>query len=244
MARLVAEHLVKIRRDARRTVRVELDLLTLEPGEACALVAPSGAGKSTALSLLALAAQADVARTYRIEADGRTHDFAPPLAAGRKEALARLRSRFFGYAAQADNLLPFLTCLENVRLGQAFGRRGGGAEARKALKAFGVEHLAEAAPARASTGERHRVALARAVAGAPQVLIADEPTAALDPVTARDAFGVLVDHVRQTGAVLILATHDAPLARDHGVRILDYTGERDEHSGWRCRFTSFEREAA
>ena len=180
--------------------------LALAPGEVVALVAPSGAGKST---LLHIAGLLDVADAGRVEIGGKD------MAGQSDRARTRVRRREVGFVYQFHHLLPEFTALENVVLPQlADGVARGEAEARahRLLDSVGVAPRADHRPAALSGGEQQRVAFCRALANAPRLLLADEPTGNLDPETSDRVFGALMGLVRETGLAALIATHNLELA--------------------------------
>jgi lipoprotein-releasing system ATP-binding protein len=127
----------------------------------------------------------------------------------------RVRRREVGFVYQFHHLLPEFSALENVMLPQlAEGRPRAEAEARAQdlLASVGVADRAEHRPAALSGGEQQRVAFCRALANAPRVLLADEPTGNLDPATSDRVFGALMQLVRETGLAALIATHNLELA--------------------------------
>ncbi len=201
-----------------RTAVVALDGIDLEvrPGELVAVTGRSGSGKST---LLNVAGGLDVPTDGVVEVAGERLDGLTP------RVLAELRRRHVGYVFQADNLLPTLTALENIALpleldGVAVGAARGAA--REALAAvLPVEH-AERYPDQLSGGEQQRVAIARALVGPRTLLLADEPTGALDEVTAEGVLRLLRARIDE-GAAGLLVTHDPAQAAwaDRVVRLRD-----------------------
>ncbi|MGH7193038.1 MAG: ABC transporter ATP-binding protein, partial [Candidatus Saccharimonadales bacterium] len=132
-----------------------------------------------------------------------------------------------GMIFQSFNLIASRTALENVELPMVFAgvpRRQRRAEARRALEAVGLGARLDHRPAQLSGGESQRVAVALALVNRPEVVLADEPTGNLDSATAREVIALILDHVRDHGATLILVTHDEELARqctDRVVRLKD-----------------------
>ena len=180
--------------------------LTLAKGEVVALVAPSGAGKST---LLHIAGLLDTADSGEVRLGGR----AMGGLSDRERTEAR-RSEV-GFIYQFHHLLPEFTAAENIVLPQlANGVDRAEAEARATdlLTRVGVAHRADHRPAQLSGGEQQRVAFCRALANAPAVLLADEPTGNLDPETSDQVFGALMELVRSTGLAALIATHNLELA--------------------------------
>ncbi|MFK7941041.1 MAG: ABC transporter ATP-binding protein [Roseovarius sp.] len=180
--------------------------LTLRAGEMVALVAPSGAGKST---LLHIAGLLDTPDQGRVEIAGTDMTGL----SDRKRTAARRRD--VGFVYQFHHLLPEFTALENIMLPQlANGVSKVQAETRaQALLArVGVDARAGHRPSAMSGGEQQRVAFCRALANAPKILLADEPTGNLDPGTSDQVCQALVDLVRDTGLAALIATHNLELA--------------------------------
>ena len=206
------------RRGRAEAVRV-LDgaSLSLPAGQVCALVAPSGAGKSTLLHIAGLLDAAD-AGEVRIEGREMTRLSDADRTAARREKV--------GFVYQFHHLLPEFTAVENIVLPQlANGTAPGAARARaEALLAqVGLGARAQHRPAELSGGEQQRVAFCRALANAPRLLLADEPTGNLDPATSDQVFATLMALVRETGLAALIATHNLDLAArmDRVVRLQD-----------------------
>src|SRR5947209_15747220 len=132
----------------------------------------------------------------------------------------RLRAEKIGYIFQTFNLLQGYTVLENVVLGMSFGPRGADkAHAREVLVRMGLEHRLDHFPRQLSTGQQQRVAVARALANRPKLVLADEPTGNRDRVHAREALALIREVCRENGAALLLVSHDdAVLAQFEGVQ--------------------------
>ncbi|WP_413852505.1 ABC transporter ATP-binding protein [Albidovulum sp.] len=180
--------------------------LTVARGEVVALVAPSGAGKST---LLHIAGLLDTADEGTVAIAGRRMTGLPDRA--RTEA----RRGEVGFIYQFHHLLPEFTALENIvlpQLANAVPKARAEARARELLARVGVAARADHRPAALSGGEPQRVAFCRALANAPKLLLADEPTGNLDPATADQVFAVLMELVRATGLSALIATHNPELA--------------------------------
>ncbi|HEU5042847.1 MAG TPA: ABC transporter ATP-binding protein [Nocardioidaceae bacterium] len=176
--------------------------LTVQPGELVAVMGPSGSGKST---LLNLAGGLDQATAGRVQVQGEE------LGSLSKVALAALRRRRVGYVFQDYNLIPSLTALENValplELDRVRGRRAA-AIARAALDEVGLESLYDRFPDNLSGGQQQRVAIARAVVGDRCLVLADEPTGALDSETGEQVLALLRSRC-EAGAAALLVTHEA-----------------------------------
>lgn len=180
--------------------------LTLAPGEVVALVAPSGAGKST---LLHIAGLLDTADAGRVLIGGKDLGHAPD----RRRTIARRQE--VGFVYQFHHLMPEFTALENIilpQLANGIPRHAAEARARDLLTRVQVDDRADHRPAALSGGQQQRVAVCRALANAPRVLLADEPTGNLDPETAALVFDALLGLVRETGLAALIATHNPELA--------------------------------
>lgn len=200
---------------------VVVEHLRLVAGEAVALVGPSGCGKSTCLDLLAFTLRPDRARHFAVTGhDGQVHDVAAHWAEGRSSALLRLRAREIGYVLQTGALLPYLSGFENAMLSRRLLGLGGAGDLPGLFAALEIAGIVQRRPAQLSVGERQRVAVARALAHGPRLLLADEPTAALDPYQAEKTFALLVTLARDRGCAVLIATHDPELARAAGCRIV------------------------
>ncbi|MFN4058896.1 MAG: ABC transporter ATP-binding protein [Roseinatronobacter sp.] len=189
--------------------------LTIDRGEVLALVAPSGAGKSTLLHIAGLLDTAD-GGTVQINGTDMTR-------LGDRARTAARRGQV-GFIYQFHHLLPEFTALENIVLPQLVnGVAPAAAEtrARMLLDRVGVAKRADHRPAALSGGEQQRVAFCRALANAPSLLLADEPTGNLDPGTSDQVFSALMALVRDTGLSALIATHNLDLARrmDRVVRL-------------------------
>ncbi len=176
----------------------------IEPGERVALVGPSGSGKS---SLIAVAAGLEQ------PSDGRVFLFGNDLGRLDEDGRARLRRGRVSLVFQAFHLLPSMTAEENVAAPLEIARAPDAAStARHWLDRVGLGGRMKHYPHQLSGGEQQRVALARALAPGPQLIFADEPTGNLDATNARRVAGMLFDLTAQTGAALVLVTHDEGLA--------------------------------
>ncbi len=184
--------------------------LTLERGERAALLGVSGSGKTT---LLAVASGLEPPRAGRVRFLDRD------LYALDENRRAALRLAHLGFVFQDIQLFPLLDVLENVRLPLAFrGDADAEERAREALEAVGLARRARVRPSALSGGEQQRVAVARAFALRPLLLVADEPTARLDRGHARRVWDLLTGLGRERGTALLVATHDEALATDCATR--------------------------
>ncbi|TCO55157.1 ABC transporter ATP-binding protein [Actinocrispum wychmicini] len=192
-----------------RTILAGVDL-TVHSGESVAVLGRSGSGKSTLLSLIGLFDRADGGQYLLGDAD---------ITRVPERKAAALRSAQFGFVFQRFFLLKNLTAAQNVAMALVNGqgwqpRRKRRAQVMAALEQVGIAHLAKQKPPRLSGGEQQRVAIARALVRRPQVLLADEPTGALDTETGNLVVDAL-HSATQYGCGLILVTHD----HDHANRM-------------------------
>jgi putative ABC transport system ATP-binding protein len=194
--------LMDVRKEYGETAALAGVSLDIQGGQAVAVMGPSGSGKSTLLALLAGLDTPD-------EGDVVVGDVV--LSALDRDARAAFRRESVGVVGQVPGLSSALTAPENVELALAL-RGVDGVELHErtidALAVVGLADHAERAVARLSAGERERVALARAIAAGPSLLIADEPTARLDSVTTLAIGGLLADLARDHGTTVVCATHD------------------------------------
>lgn len=178
---------------------VDVREFSLEAGEQWALRGESGTGKTTFLNLIAGILAPD---SGSVRLAGR--EFARLGEAGRD----RLRAETIGYIFQTFNLLQGHTALENVELGMAFGRGVDRAHAESLLKRVGLGDKLGHFPRQLSTGQQQRVAVARALANRPKLVLADEPTGNLDRRHSREALELIREVCREEGAALLLVSHD------------------------------------
>jgi putative ABC transport system ATP-binding protein len=181
--------------------------LCVAPGEHVSIVGRSGSGKSTLLNLLGLL-DTPTSGTYLLDGE--------PTDALRARRRSRLRGEMFGFVFQQFNLLPRRTAAENVAAPLLYAR---GREylarrraAREMLDRVGLGGRADQVPERLSGGEQQRVAIARALVRAPRVVLADEPTGALDVETGAQVMALLAQATAENGAALITITHDLSVA--------------------------------
>ena len=181
--------------------------LALMPGEIVALVGPSGAGKSTLLHVAGLLERPDGGAVVIAGRDcGALGDDERTL----------LRRRALGFVYQFHHLLPEFSALENVMLPQmiaGIARHAARDKAAELLRRVGLGERLDHRPARLSGGEQQRVAIVRALANDPKVLLADEPTGNLDHTTAEGVMATLIEVTRATGLAALIATHNLDLAR-------------------------------
>jgi len=188
--------------------------LRIARGEFVALMGPSGSGKSTLMQILGLLDR-PTAGTYRF--DGRD---VSRLSA---RQAADLRGRRIAFVFQGIHLLPRLSALANVELPMVYARMGARERRRRAeesLARVGLAHLAHRMPNQLSGGQAQRVAIARAVAPGPDLLLADEPTGALDRASGREVLALFQELNQDLGLTTVVVTHDPMVAR-HAARLIE-----------------------
>jgi putative ABC transport system ATP-binding protein len=195
-------------REGRDTVTVLKGAsLHLAPGEVLALEGPSGSGKTTLLSILGCLLSAT---SGKVEVAGQAVDATKPA------TLQAVRRRHIGFVFQQFNLFPALTALENVEYALNLKGVGGDAatqQARELIDRVGLSDRARFLPRDLSGGQKQRVAIARALAGAPSVVLADEPTANLDAAVAAQVLDLFSELARSEGRSLLIVTHDPKVRR-------------------------------
>ncbi len=201
--------------EAGRIVALDEVSLELEPGDFASIVGPSGCGKSTLLNLIGAL---DVPDSGTISVGGTDLRHLPDA--------ALYRASTVGFVFQFHHLIPTLNARENVQvpmIGRGLARRERVAKADELLEACAIGHRAEASPSTLSGGERQRVAIARALTNDPKLLLADEPTGALDSATGGQIVELLLRLRAERGMTIVLVTNDDAMAAaaDRTLRIRD-----------------------
>lgn len=197
--------------------------LTVKPGEMLAIVGASGSGKSTLMNIIGLLDKAD-AGNYLLH-DRKVADLSD-------DELATLRNRHIGFVFQQFNLLPRFTAAQNVGLPLIYRNVSAAKmnqKIKQALTHVGMQSFAEHRPNQLSGGQQQRVAIARALIGEPQVILADEPTGALDSHTGKEIMNLFLK-LHQEGRTIILITHDEHIAAQCDRRITLADGKIVENS--------------
>ncbi len=184
--------------------------LTVEQGEFTAVMGPSGSGKSTLLNLIAGLDRPSSGSVIVAGTD---------LASLGEGGLARFRRDRIGFVFQFFHLLPNLTALENVLIPAQLKGNVVPGRARELLDQLGIKEVADKYPARLSGGQQQRIAIARALINNPTLLLADEPTGALDTHSGEQVMELL-GRLHRDGQTILLVTHDAKLATRHAARVL------------------------
>jgi putative ABC transport system ATP-binding protein len=179
--------------------------LSVNPGEIVILTGPSGSGKTTLLTMVG---------ALRAAQEGSLRIFGHELKDARNPELTQLR-RQVGFIFQAHNLMPYLSALQNVRLGLEVlpawlkqGRSAMDKRCQQGLEQVGLGHRLHYSPAKLSGGQKQRVAIARALVAGPKLLLADEPTAALDRESGRDVVDLFQRLAKEQQAGIVMVTHD------------------------------------
>ena len=200
--------------------------LEIEAGEMVSIMGPSGSGKSTLLNILGILDRFD-SGTYRLGGQ---------LIEGLSERrAARFRNQLLGFVFQSFNLIPFKTALENVALPlyyRGVRRKKRNAVARDFLERVGLVDWAEHLPGEMSGGQQQRIAIARALITEPKVILADEPTGALDSRTSREVIELL-DEINEAGTTVVIVTHEHEISEmtDRVIHLLDGVIGRESSNG-------------
>ena len=202
------EHIVKEFATGDGAFRALDDVsLTIDQGEMVAIMGPSGSGKSTLMTLIGLL---DTPTSGRYTLDG------VDVSSLNRQAQAQVRNQKLGFVFQNFNLLPRLSVLHNVELPLVYARVDGRerrARAQAALEVVGLGHKLDSLPTTLSGGQKQRVAIARALVHNPAIILADEPTGALDTKTGTEIMALFRDLNRTQGRTIIVVTHDAEIGQ-------------------------------
>jgi putative ABC transport system ATP-binding protein len=206
------EHLTKIYGKGHTRVTALSDAsFSVSPGDLVAIIGPSGSGKTTLLTTIGLVNEPTQGK---VVIDGTTvaeDGWIPGL------DMKRIRREKLGFIFQAHNLIPFLTAIENVMVSltlNSVGNREAKSQARKLLKNLGMEDRLDNYPSALSGGECQRVAIARALINRPKVVLADEPTAALDTENGKNVMALLKKLALENHSAILVVTHDRRMVED------------------------------
>jgi lipoprotein-releasing system ATP-binding protein len=181
--------------------------IVIKKGEMVSLIGPSGSGKSTLLNIAGLLEQPSIGSIYLIGKNCKNIN---------EEAKANLRGSNIGFVFQSHRLFPEFSALENVMLPQLImgtSKKQAESNSKELLAMLGLEKRFSHRPAKLSGGESQRVAIARAIANSPNLILADEPTGNLDPLSAQNVFDILYKVVKSLNISCLIATHNLVLAK-------------------------------
>ncbi|SUC24057.1 lipoprotein releasing system, ATP-binding protein [Proteus vulgaris] len=208
------EGMAIMRGDAQHGFRVALPSLILEKGEIGALTGLSGCGKSTLLEMIGLILRPDELTHFQLDDDLTLTQF---VLSNEQAQLASLRAEKLGFMLQSGGLLPFLTVMQNIQLPRKMlGLTPHSAWLDHAIDHLQLRPLLTRLPRQLSIGERQRAAFIRAIAHEPALLLADEPTAALDPHNAQALYALIVEMVKQLEISALVVSHDWSLVERFG----------------------------
>ena len=189
--------------------RLRVPGVRIQAGENIALTGHSGCGKSTLMDMLALILHPDEAEGFTLQpVDGVAQDISSLWQKKKQNSLSQIRKQHIGYVLQSGGLLPYLTVRENIELPRRLLKLSDDDSINSISRVLGIQRQLDKLPGLLSAGERQRVAFARALSHRPSILLADEPTASLDPITARKIMAVVMELIKGLKITLITASHD------------------------------------
>lgn len=227
------------KRPGAQNYELNIKNLQIREGDKVAITGPSGCGKSTTLDILGLSLHPDQAREFVFSPESPVknadNSLDKPAATvyniinlwdeNKQDVLSDLRLMHMGYVLQSGELLPFLTSGENMvftALLTGMEKQQAQENALNLAKKLEISELWSAMPATLSVGQRQRVAIGRALASKPSVILADEPTAALDPLHAAKVMDIFLEALEQQGSTLILVTHNIEWAKAGGLKEISF----------------------
>lgn len=213
--------------------RLSVKRLDIARGAKLAFIGESGSGKSTLLELLAMLLRPDSCGefSFQPESAGPVHNLAQQWLSGDTESFSDWRGRHVGYIMQTGGLLPYLTVQENIELPLRLLQLPLAGTARQWADKLAISAQLGKFPAMLSVGQRQRAEVARALAHGPAILIADEPTSAVDPLNAERMVALLCELAEEYKVTLLLATHAQRLAQQFSFNLIEHQIRAlDEHS--------------
>jgi putative ABC transport system ATP-binding protein len=219
---------IKTRQSDGVGFQLRVPQLQIGLGEKIALIGESGCGKSTLLDMLAFILEPSQAGSFQFRPGGGsdTLDIAEHWQHARRNKLGDLRSRHIGYVMQTGGLLPYLTVRENMNLSRFVLGMPNDGTIDELARELGLSRHLDLKPAALSTGERQRVAIGRALAHKPSIVIADEPTASLDPFAAEKIMSLFIGLVEELNITVIVASHAWRHIKRLGLRRLAHQTRR------------------
>jgi len=197
---------------------VSLSSLKLEAGDVAAIVGPSGCGKSTLLESIGLLLEPQTVKYFQLVDFDIARDMTCSLRE-RESRWSRIRQHCLGFVPQSGGLLPFLNVKDNIELPRKLvGSSGSDFLLQEVIERLQLSALMRHSPAQLSIGERQRVSFVRAIAHRPKLLLADEPTAALDPVLAKELFALIVEIASAFKVAALIVTHEWSLVEAVGIK--------------------------
>ena len=197
---------------------VSLSSLKLEAGDVAAIVGPSGCGKSTLLESIGLLLEPRSVNHFQLVDFDIARDMTFSLRE-RESRWSRIRQHCLGFVPQSGGLLPFLNVKDNIELPRKLvGSSGSDVLLEEVIERLQLSSLMRHSPAQLSIGERQRVSFVRAMAHRPKLLLADEPTAALDPILAKELFALIVEIASAFKVAALIVTHEWSLVEAVGIR--------------------------
>jgi putative ABC transport system ATP-binding protein len=229
--RILIYHLrdvVKTRQAQGTAFRLRVPSLQIAMGEKIALIGESGCGKSTLLDMLSMILRPSEIGSFRFRPEQGAHpvDIATLWRKGALNDLGDLRRLRIGYVMQTGGLLPYLTVRENMNLSCRLLDIPDSSLLEELAQNLGIQQHLEKLPHKLSVGERQRVAIGRALAHRPSIVIADEPTASLDPIAAERIMSLFIELVDELQITVILASHAWRHISRLGLRHLEHRTER------------------
>jgi putative ABC transport system ATP-binding protein len=221
---------VKTREAEGTAFRLRVPSLQIALGEKIALIGESGCGKSTLLDMLSMILRPSVIGSFRFrpEQGAEPVDIASFWQKKQLNQLGDLRRLRIGYVMQTGGLLPYLTVRENINLSRRLLDMPDDGLVEELTRDLGIQQHLDKLPHKLSVGERQRVAIGRALAHRPSIVIADEPTASLDPIAAERIMSLFIELVDELHITVILASHAWRHINRLGLRHLEHHTERKE----------------
>lgn len=239
-ADIVIHHAVKTHRSGQgASFSLLIPELKLESGRVCVVVGKSGCGKTTLLDVLGCMSTFDSCERFTFTLGKKQWD----AAGGGAGCRAALRRGAIGYVLQQGGLLPFLSAWENIELAMRLAGcpKAYSESARELADALDITDVLCRRPAELSIGQRQRVSIVRAMAVRPGLLLADEPTGALDPISAQEVRSRLLQNARWLNITTVIVTHDVELFRPVADEILGFRVEEDAAGGVQSTLVKEER---
>lgn len=232
-AKPIVYHLRDVVRDRASegvTFRLRVPSLQITQGEKIALIGESGCGKSTLLDMLAFISQPSSTAAYRFrpEIENEAVDVGEMWKKRRMNDLGDLRKRHIGYVMQTGGLLPYLSVRENMGLSRSVLGLRGDDTVDTLARELGIARHLNKLPDKLSVGERQRVAIGRALAHQPSIVIADEPTASVDPFAAEKIMSLFINLAEERNITVVVASHAWRHIERLGLRRLSHHTHRSK----------------